>query len=112
MVDIVVNHFGAAGDGNNVDYSKLVPFNRPEYFHSFRLLSETSPNEISPVQAQQVGDHADARGGQGHSLIDIFIVLDGRQNGTVAGPQDRGSPGSVDAELLDQRSRLDLRQCA
>jgi hypothetical protein len=50
MVDIVVNHFAWAGDGDSVDYSTFDPFNDEKYFHEFKLLSnDTSGDADAPL---------------------------------------------------------------
>jgi alpha-amylase len=35
MVDVVVNHFGWAGNSSTVDYARFSPFNSEPYFHSY-----------------------------------------------------------------------------
>jgi len=35
MVDVVVNHFGSAGDPSMVDYKSLYPFNDTSFFHPY-----------------------------------------------------------------------------
>ena len=35
MVDIVVNHFGYAGDPTQVNYASFSPFNSQSYFHPY-----------------------------------------------------------------------------
>ena len=35
MLDVVVNHYGWAGNSSTVDYQKLVPFNQVEDFHTY-----------------------------------------------------------------------------
>ena len=39
MVDVVVNHFGWAGNEQSVDYSQLYPFDDEDYYHSFCKLT-------------------------------------------------------------------------
>lgn len=39
MVDVVVNHFGWAGNGNTVDYTKIYPFDNREYYHPYCLIT-------------------------------------------------------------------------
>lgn len=33
MVDVVTNHFGWGGDSESIDYSKLKPFDKAEYYN-------------------------------------------------------------------------------
>lgn len=40
MVDIVTNHYGAAGDGPSIDYSVYTPFNEQKYFHDYCLITD------------------------------------------------------------------------
>lgn len=35
MVDVVVNHFGYAGDPTQVNYASFNPFNSQSYFHPY-----------------------------------------------------------------------------
>ena len=42
MVDVVVNHFGWAGEGTSVDYRYLNPFNEEKYFHSYCEVTSTT----------------------------------------------------------------------
>lgn len=42
MVDVVVNHFGWAGNGTTVDYSMLEPFDDEKYFHSYCEISSST----------------------------------------------------------------------
>ncbi|TQB73364.1 hypothetical protein MPDQ_005949 [Monascus purpureus] len=44
MVDVVVNDLAWAGNYTSIDYSQFNPFNSPEYFHPFRLLSDDFNN--------------------------------------------------------------------
>lgn len=39
MVDVVVNHFGWAGNGNTVDYDKMYPFDNRKYYHPYYLIT-------------------------------------------------------------------------
>ena len=41
MVDVVPNHFAAAGGYATVDYSKFTPLNGKEYFHNYCAISDT-----------------------------------------------------------------------
>jgi alpha-amylase len=44
MVDIVVNHFGWAGDPANVEYDKFTPFNSESYYHPYCDVSAPGAN--------------------------------------------------------------------
>lgn len=35
IIDVVVNHYGWAGDSSTVNYSEFVPFNDGKYFHLY-----------------------------------------------------------------------------
>ena len=57
MVDVVVNHFGWAGDGNNVNYSKMYPFDDLKYYHPYckitdadYLSNQTAVEQVCPLQ--------------------------------------------------------------
>ncbi|KAJ5827844.1 Glycoside hydrolase superfamily [Penicillium robsamsonii] len=54
MVDVVANHMGYAGAGNNVDYSVFTPFNSASYFHSYCSISNY--NDQSNVENCWLGD--------------------------------------------------------
>ncbi|KAJ5494840.1 Glycoside hydrolase superfamily [Penicillium fimorum] len=54
MVDVVANHMGYAGAGNNVDYSVFNPFNSASYFHSYCEISDY--NDQSNVENCWLGD--------------------------------------------------------
>lgn len=49
MVDVVANHFAWAGNHTTIDYGQFHPFNSPEYFHPFRLLSDDLHNRTCDV---------------------------------------------------------------
>ncbi|KAI9641612.1 hypothetical protein NHQ30_009465 [Ciborinia camelliae] len=42
MIDAVVNDMANAGKGSQTDYSKLVPFNKEEYYHPFCYITDYS----------------------------------------------------------------------
>ncbi|KAJ5093297.1 hypothetical protein N7456_009158 [Penicillium angulare] len=42
MVDVVTNHMGYAGAGNDVDYSVFNPFNSEDYFHAYCEITDYS----------------------------------------------------------------------
>ncbi|OQE06679.1 hypothetical protein PENVUL_c017G05970 [Penicillium vulpinum] len=54
MVDVVANHMGYAGAGNNVDYSVFNPFSSSSYFHPYCLISNY--NDQSNVENCWLGD--------------------------------------------------------
>lgn len=42
MIDAVINDMAYAGEGSQVEYSALIPFNKKEYFHPFCYISDYS----------------------------------------------------------------------
>lgn len=40
MVDLVINNMAWAGNYTSIDYSQIIPFNDPKYYHPFRLTSD------------------------------------------------------------------------
>ncbi|PYH93620.1 alpha-amylase [Aspergillus ellipticus CBS 707.79] len=54
MVDVVPNHMGYAGDGDDVDYSVFDPFDSSSYFHPYCLI--TDYNDITMVRDCWEGD--------------------------------------------------------
>lgn len=56
MLDIVVNHMGYAGAGNDVDYSIFDPFNDEKYFHSYCAVDASADNQTN-VEVCWLGDN-------------------------------------------------------
>ncbi|KAL8659980.1 MAG: hypothetical protein Q9226_000143 [Calogaya cf. arnoldii] len=57
MVDVVVNHFGWAGDGNNVNYSKMYPFDDRKYYHPYcKITDEDYLSNQTAVEQCWLGD--------------------------------------------------------
>ena len=55
MLDIVVNHFGYADPGGEIDYSIFNPFNDAKYFHEYCGISD--PLNQTDVQTCWLGDY-------------------------------------------------------
>lgn len=50
MVDVVANHFGPQANGND-DFSQFTPFNKPEHYHPYCVISQQdwdSMNQVPP----------------------------------------------------------------
>lgn len=48
MVDVVVNHNGAKGQVQDIDYGMYSPFDKEEYFHPYCLIDFDDPyNAVS-----------------------------------------------------------------
>ncbi|RDH36480.1 alpha-amylase [Aspergillus welwitschiae] len=54
MVDVVPNHMGYAGNGNDVDYSVFDPFDSSSYFHPYCLITDW--DNLTMVQDCWEGD--------------------------------------------------------
>ncbi|GME28447.1 hypothetical protein GTA08_BOTSDO06744 [Neofusicoccum parvum] len=46
MVDVVVNHNGWAGSASSVDYSRFIPFNSQDYYHSYCTVSDYNNQDL------------------------------------------------------------------
>ncbi|KAJ6035929.1 alpha-amylase [Penicillium herquei] len=46
MLDVVPNHMGYAGNGDDVDYSVFDPFDSSSYFHSYCLITDYDDTEM------------------------------------------------------------------
>ncbi|OJJ48020.1 hypothetical protein ASPZODRAFT_131669 [Penicilliopsis zonata CBS 506.65] len=46
MLDVVPNHMGYAGDGDDVDYSVFDPFDSSSYFHPYCLITDYNDEEM------------------------------------------------------------------
>jgi alpha-amylase len=54
MVDVVTNHMGYLGAGDDVDYSTFNPFNNQSYYHPFCLIDY---NNATSIQQCWEGDN-------------------------------------------------------
>lgn len=56
MLDVVVNHMGYAGTGDDVNYSIFAPFNDETYFHNYCAVDASSDNQTN-VEVCWLGDN-------------------------------------------------------
>ncbi|KAL8998802.1 MAG: hypothetical protein Q9169_002252 [Polycauliona sp. 2 TL-2023] len=57
MVDVVVNHFGWAGNGDSFDYSKMYPFNDLDCYHPYcKVTNQDYPSNQTAVELCWLGD--------------------------------------------------------
>ncbi|KAL8896522.1 MAG: hypothetical protein Q9192_003042 [Flavoplaca navasiana] len=75
MVDVVVNHFGWAGDGSTVDYTKMYPFDNDKYYHPYCLITNQDYLSNQTAVEQTYGQWIS-------SLVSVFGI-DGLRIDTV-----------------------------
>ncbi|KAL8786566.1 MAG: hypothetical protein Q9213_002703 [Squamulea squamosa] len=57
MIDIVVNHYGWAGNGSTVEYRKMYPFTDRDYFHRYcKITSQDYLSNQTAVEQCWLGD--------------------------------------------------------
>ncbi|KAI7210949.1 alpha-amylase [Hortaea werneckii] len=108
MLDVVVNHMGFAGTGEDCDYSVLYPFNDTKYYHDYCEI--TDPTSPLNTQACWLGDWkvtlADLRTedaevqdmfGQWISQMVANYSIDGLRIDTSINVEPEFFPGFVDA---------------
>lgn len=106
MVDVVVNDLAWAGNYTSIDYSQFNPFNSPEYFHPFRLLSDDFNNStcVTEVSGCPLSRHTRS------VSKGPLLVLARRRNGIPARPQNRRPCRCVDAVFMGVGAGVELFQ--
>ncbi|KAL9637474.1 MAG: hypothetical protein Q9204_001869 [Flavoplaca sp. TL-2023a] len=82
MVDVVVNHFGWAGNGRTVDYTKMYPFDNRKYYHPYCvIMNQDYLSNQTAVEQCWLGDEQ-TYGQWISSLVSVFGI-DGLRIDTV-----------------------------